>query len=106
MIYNIVLICQNGASTAILVEKMLESAKSKKIDVVINAYSEKELESVIDNADIVLLAPQIRHKIKTINEKFGGKGVPFMSIEPMDYGMMDGEKVLGLVLRKLEQEGR
>lgn len=106
MTYNIVLICQNGASTTILVDKMLASANSKGIDVVINAYPEHKLEFVVDEADLVLLAPQIRHKKKAILEKYSEKNVPFMSVDPMDYGMMDGEKVLDLALKELEKEGR
>lgn len=106
MVYNIILVCQNGASTTILVEKMLESAKNRGTDVVINGYPENKLDLYIDDADLVLLAPQIRHKKKAILEKYGDKNIPIMSVEPMDYGMMDGEKVLGLALKELEKERR
>lgn len=104
MIYNIVLVCQNGASTAILVEKMLAAAQKKNIEIVINAYPESKLGTVIDEADLVLLAPQIRHKRKAILERYGNKGITFLNIEPQDYGMMNGEKVLDQVLKILGKE--
>lgn len=103
MTYNILLICQNGASTTILVEKMISFAKMNNIDVIINAYPENQLGAVIKDADLVLLAPQIRHKRKVILEKYQDLNIPFLSIEPMDYGMMDGEKVLTQALNELNQ---
>lgn len=101
MVYNVVLICANGASTSILVEKMLDAAKKRGIEIVINAYSLVKLASVIDDADIILIAPQIRYKKDALEKEFGSKGVPFIDVNPMDYGMLDGEKILDVVLGKL-----
>ena len=106
MVSNIVVICQHGASTGMLVEKMLEAAKKKKIKIVINAYSEAKLVDVIDDADIVLIAPQVRYKKTELETKYANKGIPFMMIEMMDYGMLNGEKVLNEALEKLEQKRR
>ena len=106
MIYNVVLVCQHGASTGMMVEKMLAAAKKKNIEIVINAYSEAKLDLYIDDADIVLLAPQVRFKKDAFEKKYQSKGVPFVIINPMDYGMLDGEKVLNLVLDTLKNEGR
>ncbi|MNN74225.1 Lichenan-specific phosphotransferase enzyme IIB component [compost metagenome] len=44
--------------------------------------------------DIVLLGPQIRFKFKQINALCEHKGIPVVVIDNIDYGMMNGEKIL------------
>lgn len=105
MIYNIILVCQWGASTGMLVEKMREAASKKSIEVSINAIAESKLEQNIDEADIVLLAPQVRFKKSAFEEKYKEKDVPIMIIETVDYGMLNGEKVLSAVLDELKKKG-
>ena len=105
MVYNIVLVCQWGASTGMLVEKMNEAAKKKNIEAVINAYSEAKLDQFINDADIVLLAPQVRFKKDSFEQKYKTVGIPFLVIETVDYGMMNGEKVLDVALEVLKKGG-
>jgi len=105
VVYNIVLVCQWGASTGMLVEKMNEAAKKKNIEAVINAYSEAKLDQFINDADIVLLAPQVRFKKDSFEQKYKAVGIPFLVIETVDYGMMNGEKVLDVALEVLKKGG-
>lgn len=98
MTTNIVVVCQHGASTGMLVEKMIEAAEKQKRDVVINAYSESMLADVIKDADIVLIAPQVRFKKAEFETRFADRGIPFMVIDMMDYGILNGEKVLNAAL--------
>lgn len=105
MVYNIILVCQWGASTGMLVEKMKEAAKEQNIETVINAYSESKLDSCIQDADIVLLAPQVRFKKAAFEEKYKATEVPFLLIETTDYGMLNGEKVLNAALEELKKKG-
>ena len=60
----------------------------------INAYSFTRLEQVVDAADLVLLGPQIRFKKKTLQEQFKDRNVEIMVVNTVDYGMLNGEKVL------------
>ena len=106
MDYNIILVCQWGASTGMLVEKMRESANKKNIEAVINAYSEANLDDYINDVDIVLLAPQVRFKKDAFEEKYKANKVPFLIIETADYGMLNGEKVLDSAIKKIEEERR
>ena len=99
---NIVLLCQYGASTGMLVDKIMEAAKSKNIEAVVNAYPVGEVARVIDGADIILLGPQVRFKLKTLQKDYGNKGVPMITIEPTDYGRLNGENILNAVLLHLE----
>jgi PTS system cellobiose-specific IIB component len=100
---NIVLACQYGASTDLLAVKMQEAAKKENAEVSINAYSYTKLEQVIDQADIVLLGPQIRFKQKSLEKQFADKKAKFMVINPSDYGMLNGEGVLKQVLTELKK---
>ena len=103
---RIILACQFGASTDLLAVKMQEAAKNMDMDVTVNAYSYTSLEQVMDEADIVLLGPQIRFKKKALEKQFADKNVEFMVVEPSDYGMMNGEKVLRTAVETVENRRR
>ena len=51
----------------------------------------------------MLLGPQVRFKKKTFEEKYADKGIEFMVVDTVDYGMMNGEKVLKTVLEHLKK---
>ena len=101
--YNIVLVCEHGASTSMLMEKMAEAAKKEGIEADINAYPYTKLDELIDAADVVLLGPQVRFKQKTFSQKYADKGVEFVVVDTVDYGMMNGEKVLKNALAHIKK---
>lgn len=101
---NIVLVCEHGASTGMLTTRMRDAATKLGIEASINAYSFTKLDEVIDGTDIVLLGPQVRFKKKAFDEKYADKGIEFMVIDTVDYGMMNGEKVFKTVLEHLEKK--
>lgn len=105
MAYNIILICKWGASTGILVEKMRAAAEKKGIDCSINAIGEAEADRILGEIDIILLAPQARFHLKDYQEKVQEFGTPVMVISTVDYGMLEGEKVLNTALAELEKKG-
>ncbi|MHC5228047.1 PTS sugar transporter subunit IIB [Enterococcus sp. LJL99] len=94
MTVRIMLACAGGFSTSMLVERMKEAAKSKGIDVTIDATAEGKLDKIIDHVDIVLLGPQVGHMEDSLKAKFVDKPVKISTITSIDYGMMNGEKVL------------
>lgn len=100
--YNIILVCEHGASTGMLTTRMQDAAKKLGVDATINAYPYTKLDELIDAADIVLLGPQVRFKKKTFDQKYADKGIEFMVVDTVDYGMMNGEKVLKAALEHLK----
>lgn len=98
---KIILACAGGFSTSMLVERMKEAAKSKEVDVIIDACAESSLGSYLP-ADIVMLGPQMGQAEDSVKAKVGTH-VPVTVIEMMDYGMMDGEKVLNAALKLIEK---
>ena len=100
MTKKILLACAGGFSTSMLVEKMKEAALSKGLDIVIDACGEGSLENYLPG-DIVMLGPQMGHAEDSVKSKVGAN-VPVTVIDMMDYGMMDGEKVLNTALKLMK----
>ncbi|GAA0740645.1 PTS sugar transporter subunit IIB [Clostridium oceanicum] len=94
---NILLVCNAGMSTSVLVKKMQKVAEEKGVDATIWATSEAEIENEWRKADVILLGPQIRFLKGDIEKIVDGK-VNVEAIDFMTYGAMNGEKVLELAL--------
>lgn len=102
---NIVLCCSAGMSTSLIVEKMEEAAKAKGIDVNIRAVSVSSVEESDKylDLDILLLGPQVKFKLNELKEKYNSKGTYVDVINMMDYGMVNGEKILNDALSSINK---
>ncbi|GAB6169251.1 PTS sugar transporter subunit IIB [Clostridium carnis] len=100
---KILLCCAAGMSTSLLVSKMEEAAEKKGLESKIRAVSVADLESHIKDVDVVLVGPQIRFKLKYINTIAEEFSIPVSLINTVDYGRVDGEKVLKLALDLIER---
>jgi PTS system cellobiose-specific IIB component len=76
-----------------VVKNMEKAAKDQKIDAKIWAVPEVEVENEKDHVDVVLLGPQVSF-LQTEVQKAVGDKVPVGVINMIDYGRMDGKKVL------------
>lgn len=92
MMRNIILLCAAGMSTSMMVQRMQAAAKEIGYDCKIEAHSISEADQVKDVADVILLGPQVRFQLKKTQEIC--KGVIVESINPADYGQMNGKNVL------------
>jgi len=99
---KIALFCSAGMSTSLLVTKMKKAAEAKGIEVSIDAYPEATMEKELNDVDAVLIGPQIKYLLRKLKKICDDKGVPISVINTMDYGMMDGEKVLNQALKMME----
>lgn len=90
--------CAAGMSTSLLVKKIKEASEKKGIELEIEAYSESEMSKHTD-VDCVLLGPQIQFMIKKAEEIFSPHDIPVSVINTVDYGMMNGEKVLDTIVK-------
>ena len=93
---TIMLICNAGMSTSMLVTKMQKAAETQGLDVDIFAIAAAEAKNKLEQRkiDTVLLGPQVRFMQKQFEEKLTPLGIPVEVINMTDYGMMNGEKVL------------
>jgi len=93
-LYNILLVCSAGMSTSLLVTKMQNAAKDKGIEANINAIAESDLKNSTEGVDVLLLGPQVRYMLSKVRTLMEPKGVPVDVINSVDYGTMNGTKVL------------
>lgn len=99
---KILLACNAGMSTSLLVTRMEAAAAKKGQEVEIKAVGVTEAEKILQNWDIVLLGPQVRHQIKILTDRAENK-LPVKVIDMRDYGLMNGEKVLQDAFDTIEQ---
>ena len=92
--YKIMLVCENGASTGMVVKRMKEAAAIKKIDAEIAAYPYTQMESFVEEADVILLGPQLAFKKDITLKTFSKHAQKIDVIKAVDFGMMKGEKIL------------
>ncbi len=90
---RIMLACQAGMSTSLVVMKMKDAAKAQGKDYKIWAVDQEMIESELGNFDVLLLGPQVRHIMRKVNKIVGDKA-PVAVIDPVSYGRCDGAAVL------------
>lgn len=100
---KILLVCAAGMSTSLLVSKMQKAAEEKGVDVKISATPGTDLDREVEGTNVLLLGPQIGFKKAEYEKKYGGK-FPVEVINTVDYGMMNGEKVLNRALELMEEK--
>lgn len=95
---RILLVCSAGMSTSLLVSKMQKAAEDQGLECWINAVAEADFKHYEDKVDVVLLGPQVRFLLNKIKTTMEPKGVPVDVINTVDYGTMNGVKVLKAAL--------
>lgn len=91
---NIMLACNAGMSTSLVVTKMLEAAKAQgKDDYKIWAVEQGEIEEELGKFDVLLLGPQVRHILKRVS-KIVGDQAKVGIIDGPAYGRCDGLAIL------------
>ena len=98
MMTKIILCCSAGMSTSLLVTKMQAAAKEQGLDTQIQAMSESEVKNHEDEMDVLLLGPQVRFMLSKLKAKYEPMGIPVDVIPTVDYGTMNGPKVLAQAL--------
>lgn len=89
---NIVLLCNMGMSTSLMVNKMRTAAAEENYGCEISAYALQKVGNIIETADILLVGPQIAFELPRLRTAYPDKKIE--AIDMMDYGRMDGKKVL------------
>ena len=96
---HIYLFCSAGMSTSLLVSKMRAQAEKYEVPVIIEAFPETLAGEKGQNADVVLLGPQIAYMLPEIQRLLPNK--PVEVIDSLLYGKVDG---LGVLKAKRERE--
>ncbi len=104
MMNKVLLCCAAGMSTSMLVQRMEKYATQNNIDVKINAIAFDEFSEQIHHYDVCLLGPQIKYKLAEFKVIADSINKPIAVINMMDYGMMNGEKILNEALKMLTSD--
>jgi PTS system cellobiose-specific IIB component len=95
---QVLIVCSWGMSTSLLVESMREAAQARDYDLSVEALGAGEYMARIEECDLVLIAPQIRHLRKGIEKLATSLNKPVACIEPFHYATMNGQAVLEQVI--------
>lgn len=99
---RITLVCAAGMSTSLMVSKMNFAAMAMDEQVKIRAVPENDFAKYADETDVLLLGPQVSYTLNKMKAQYEPKGIKVAVINSMDYGMMNGEKVLSFALSLLK----
>ena len=92
---RIILVCSAGMSTSLLATKMTLVARERGLDVSIEAMSTSALgDAEWQNADVVLVGPQMRHQLPMLVLKGAEFQVPVAAIPPQVYALGNGLQLL------------
>lgn len=91
---KILVICSGGMSTSLLVSKMKKIAQEQKEEIIIESGSVSDLSKNAAGCDVIMVAPQVRHRINEIKEITDKYNKATLLIEPQIYGLVDGKGAL------------
>lgn len=99
---TIKLFCGAGMSTSMLVTRMKKAAAERGIEAHIEAFAEAQMSKHLEGLDVALLGPQVAYILSNAKKICEPVGVPVAVIPTVDYGMMNGEKVLDFALKLIK----
>lgn len=90
---KIVLVCYSGSSASILRDRMLAWTHANLMETEIIISSMAGLDEDKEDADIVLVGPQVRCAMANIRERVPLK-IPVLAVDTRDYGMAKGDRIM------------
>ncbi|MCL5774232.1 MAG: PTS sugar transporter subunit IIB [Firmicutes bacterium] len=90
---KILLICSGGMSTSLIVEAMKKFSVEKGIYALIESAGSESLEDKINEFDVILVAPQVRHRFDRFKEIADRFNKPIELIDARAYGLVDGRSI-------------
>lgn len=103
---KIYLFCSAGMSTSMLASSMQMEADIRDLPIIVEAFPINQMGDIIkyDRPDCILLGPQSKHLYNEMLDQFGHEGIPMAVIDSEAYGMMNGNKVLAMAIKLIQQK--
>lgn len=101
-----ILVCAMGMSSSLLENKTREAAKKAGYELDLHAITtpEASLWNFKEKyVDIVLVAPQVRYKRKSLADAANPFNVIVQDIDPIIFGMVDGQALFNQILDALKK---
>ena len=103
---KVLMVCAMGMSSSLLEAKTLEAAQAAGVPMDLKAINTPEVSRwdwQTHWVDIVLVAPQVRYKRKSIAQAAEPHGIIVQDIDPIIFGMVEGEKLFRQVLAAVQE---
>lgn len=88
---RILLCCNAGMSSSILVSKIKAAAEKRGEDITVQAVANSAIKDEVGKWDCCLVGPQLIFAVDNIKSQLN---IPVASIEPRTYAMADGDAAL------------
>ena len=103
---RVLMVCAMGMSSSLIEARTAEAAEKAGVNFVLKAIDTAEIGrwSFSENPmDVVLVAPQVRFKKKSLEDAAGPYGSIVLNIDSVAYGMVDGEKIFEQVMEAIRE---
>jgi PTS system cellobiose-specific IIB component len=103
--FKVLIVCAMGMSSSLLENKTIEAGKNAGVEVQMNAITTPDVgrwDWQANWVDIVLVAPQVRYKRKSIAQAANPLGIIVQDIDVVTFGMVDGDKLFAQVRAALQ----
>ncbi len=93
---KVLIVCAMGMSSSLLESKTIEAGKTAGVEVNMHAITTPDVgmwDWRANWVDVVLVAPQVRYKRKSIAQAANPLGIIVQDIDAVTFGMVDGEKL-------------
>ena len=101
---EVLVCCAGGMSSSLLVWHMQRAADEANLHVRVQATGVGRGKFMLDKADCVLIAPQVRYSEQELQD-FNDRRIPVGHIPWQRYGRMDGTGIMRQAVRLLEEGG-
>jgi len=102
---KVLMVCAMGMSSSLLEAKTRDAAKAAGVPFELQAITVAEVarwDFQAHYVDIVLVAPQVRYKRRSIAEAATPHKIIVQDIDPVLFGMVEGEKLFQQILTAVQ----
>jgi PTS system cellobiose-specific IIB component len=93
-------------SSSLLEASTIEAARKRGHELIIHAIPVPEMNTynlTANPVDMILVAPQVSYKRRAIAQMVEPLGIVVQGIEPVTYGMVDGEKLFEQIMQAVKK---
>lgn len=92
---KVLMVCSGGMSSSLVVNTIKKEAEKENIQINIKSVGTGEfIDEVKEDWDLVLVAPQVRHRLPVFEEQAKEEGIPIELIPPQSYSPLGGRKLI------------
>ncbi|MBZ2174899.1 PTS sugar transporter subunit IIB [Schnuerera sp. xch1] len=99
---KVLMVCSGGMSSSLVVNTIKKEAEKENIEIDIKAVGTGEyIDEVKEDWDLILVAPQVRHRFEGFEEQAKEENIPIELIPPQNYNPLAGAKLIKQIKKYL-----